>query len=150
MQFQRTDYLGCLFVWRFSSHSFFPHMEISPLHCRWRAANFDLCSALMAIQQLGSLTYHAYCDTGHSFIIDNSNNKIANKWIHKGIRFIAWILVLSRNEKYIKVSENSIKIFLYAHPPLYTLWRHISSPLHILLPATIYSGSLGTYCRPRA
>ena len=33
-------------------------------HCRWRAANFDLCSALMAIEQCGSLTCYTHCDTG--------------------------------------------------------------------------------------
>ena len=40
----------CLFVWSFSSHSrFFTHMESH--HYRWRAPNFDLCSAPMAIEQ---------------------------------------------------------------------------------------------------
>ena len=40
----------CLFVWGLSSHSrIFPHMETS--NYRWRAANFDLCSALMDIEQ---------------------------------------------------------------------------------------------------
>ena len=29
------------------------------LHCRWRAANFDLCSALLAIERC-----HTHCDTG--------------------------------------------------------------------------------------
>ena len=29
-------------------------------HYRWRAANFDLCSALVAIEQC-----HTYCNTGH-------------------------------------------------------------------------------------
>ena len=30
------------------------------------------------------------------------------------------------------------------------LWRHILSPLHILSPATMYAGTLGIYCRPKA
>ena len=34
-------------------------------HCRWSAANFDLCSALMAWSSEGSLACHTYCDTGH-------------------------------------------------------------------------------------
>ena len=39
------------------------------LYC-WKAANFDLCSALMAIEQWGFiLACHIYCDTGHSFIM---------------------------------------------------------------------------------
>ena len=33
-------------------------------HYRWRAANFDLCSVLMDIEQ-----YHAYSDTGQSFMM---------------------------------------------------------------------------------
>ena len=41
-----------LFSLRLSSHSsIFTHMETSPL--RWRASNFDLCSALMALEQWG-------------------------------------------------------------------------------------------------
>ena len=36
--------------------------------CRWRAANFDQCSALMAIEQWGFFS-HAYCDTDHPFIM---------------------------------------------------------------------------------
>ena len=35
-------------------------------HYRWRAANFDPCSALMAIEQWAC---HTYCDTGHPFIM---------------------------------------------------------------------------------
>ena len=38
-------------------------------HYRWRAANFDLCSALMAIKQWGSLACHTFCDTRHPFIM---------------------------------------------------------------------------------
>ena len=33
-------------------------------HCRWRAKKFDLCFALMAIEQW----WHTYCETGHPFI----------------------------------------------------------------------------------
>ena len=37
-------------------------------HCRWRAASFDLWSALMVIEQWGFLlTCHTYCDTGLPF-----------------------------------------------------------------------------------
>ena len=35
---------------------------------RWRATNFDLYSALMAIEQWG-LACHTYCDMGHPFIM---------------------------------------------------------------------------------
>ena len=38
-------------------------------HCRWRAANVDLCSALMAIESEGSLTGQTCCDTGLPFKI---------------------------------------------------------------------------------
>ena len=35
---------------------------------------------------------------------------LANKWIHKGILFIAWIsILLGHNKNDIKVSENSVK-----------------------------------------
>ena len=34
-----------------------------PQNCQWRAANFDFCSALMAIENLG------FCDTGHPFMM---------------------------------------------------------------------------------
>ena len=49
-----------------------PLENFSPIwrchHYRWRAANFDLCSALMAIEQWGFfLTFHTSCDTGHPF-----------------------------------------------------------------------------------
>ena len=36
-------------------------------HCRWRAANFELCSALMVIQQRGFLTCNTHCDMAHPF-----------------------------------------------------------------------------------
>ena len=38
-------------------------------NCRWRAANVDLCSALMDIKQWGFFSGHTYCDTGHPFIM---------------------------------------------------------------------------------
>ena len=38
-------------------------------HCWWRAANFDLCSALMAIELWGFFTCHTYCDTGLPLIM---------------------------------------------------------------------------------
>ena len=37
-------------------------------HCRWRAANLDLCLALMAFSSEGSLACHTCCDTGHPFL----------------------------------------------------------------------------------
>ena len=44
----------CLFIWglSFQSRIFHPYRRH---HNRWRAANFDLCSAIMAIEQWGSL-----------------------------------------------------------------------------------------------
>ena len=48
----------------------------------------------------------------------NIARTLADKWMHEGILFIAWILILSHNEKDIKVSENSLKKFSDAHPPL--------------------------------
>ena len=41
-----------LFVWSFSSNQNFS-LIWRRHHCRWRAANIDLCSALMAIEQWG-------------------------------------------------------------------------------------------------
>ena len=38
-------------------------------HCRRRAANFDLCSALMDLSNEGSVACHTYCDTGQPFIM---------------------------------------------------------------------------------
>ena len=42
-------------------------------HCRWRAVNFNLCSAIMAIEQWRFFSEgeacHTYCETGHSFVI---------------------------------------------------------------------------------
>ena len=37
-------------------------------HCRWRAANLDLCLALMAFSSEGSLACHTCCDTGPPFL----------------------------------------------------------------------------------
>ena len=58
---------SCDFVWVFSrslSRSWENYSLICrPQHCRWRAANFDFCSALMAIEHWG------FCDTGHPFIM---------------------------------------------------------------------------------
>ena len=42
-----------LFVWSLLSHSRNFSIIWRRHHCRWRAANFDLCSALMAIEQWG-------------------------------------------------------------------------------------------------
>ena len=64
----------CLFVcW------FFPLENFSLIwrrhHYRWRAANFDQCSAYMAIEQWGVfLRCHTYCDSGHPFIMVISDN----------------------------------------------------------------------------
>ena len=49
------------------TREFFTNMETSPLLVK--AANFDQCSALMAIEQSGSLACHTYWDTGHPFIM---------------------------------------------------------------------------------
>ena len=38
-------------------------------HCRWRAANFDLCSPLMVIEQWGFFTCYTHCDTGLPFLM---------------------------------------------------------------------------------
>ena len=59
-----------MFVLLFVCVGFFVSLENFSLiwrrhHCRWRAANVDLCSAPMAIKQWG---FHTYCDTGHPFI----------------------------------------------------------------------------------
>ena len=35
---------------------------------RWRASNFDLCSALWRLSSEGSLACHTSCDIGHPFI----------------------------------------------------------------------------------
>ena len=46
-----SDWLICLFVWVFRpAREFFTHMKH---HYQWRAANFDLRSALMTIKQWG-------------------------------------------------------------------------------------------------
>ena len=67
-------FVFCLFVWGFPSHSriFHSYEKWRRHRCRWRAANIDLCSALMAIQHGCSLACHTYCDTRHPFIIDLS------------------------------------------------------------------------------
>ena len=44
-------------------------------HCRWRAENFDLCSATKPLSSECSLTCHIYCDTGHPFIIVISEDR---------------------------------------------------------------------------
>ena len=55
-----------LFVWGLSSHSKFFNLVIwRRHHYRWRAAHFDLCAALMAIEQWGFTN----CDMGHPFIM---------------------------------------------------------------------------------
>ena len=38
-------------------------------HNRWRAAKFDLCSALWPLSSEGSLACHTYCDTWHPFMM---------------------------------------------------------------------------------
>ena len=38
-------------------------------HYRWRATNFDLCLALISIEQWGFVNCHTYCDTVHPFIM---------------------------------------------------------------------------------
>ena len=54
----KLDLLISLFVSDFSSY--FRH------HYRWRIANFDLYSALMAIGQTGFFSVSTYCDAEHS------------------------------------------------------------------------------------
>ena len=38
-------------------------------HCRWRTANFDLCSASWTLSSEDSLACHTDFDTGHPFIM---------------------------------------------------------------------------------
>ena len=57
---RRHHYQFCLFVFIFGGFS-----SNSRLFHRWRTANFDLCSVLMAIEH--SIACHTYCDTGHRF-----------------------------------------------------------------------------------
>ena len=62
----------CLFVCLFVCLWVFVPLENFSLICRyhhfrWRAANFDMCLALMAIE--GSLVCHTYCVTVHPFIM---------------------------------------------------------------------------------
>ena len=51
-------------------------------HCRWRAANFDLCSALKAIALSGesSSACHTYCDTGHPFLRTRDTHTCTYYW----------------------------------------------------------------------
>ena len=70
----------CLFVWlsgairprwEFHSHGSRRH------HYRWKAANFNLQSALMPLSNNGSLWCHIYCDMDHPFMVvseDPSNS----------------------------------------------------------------------------
>ena len=57
-----------LFVWVF----FVPLKNFSLIwwhhHYLWMAANFDLCSTVMAFKQWGFLACHTYSDTGHPLI----------------------------------------------------------------------------------
>ena len=46
----------CMFLWGLSIHSRLLTHIWRRHHYRWRAANFDLCSALMAIEQWGFLS----------------------------------------------------------------------------------------------
>ena len=62
----------CLFV----SFGFFVPLENFSLkwrrhNCRWKAANFDLCSSLIdhILNSNGSLEFHTYRDMGHPFIM---------------------------------------------------------------------------------
>ena len=43
----------CFIVWTLSSDSRIFSLILRRHHCRWRAANFDLCAALMAIEHWG-------------------------------------------------------------------------------------------------
>ena len=62
-----------LLVLGFSSHPrVFP--VIWNRHHYQRAANFDLYTALVAIEQWRLFACHTCCDTGHSFIMDISDN----------------------------------------------------------------------------
>ena len=47
------------------TREFFTHLETIPM----KAANFNLCSVLMAIEQEGSLECHTYFDMGNPFIM---------------------------------------------------------------------------------
>ena len=49
LTYEKINVFVCLFVWSLSSHSYGGH------YCRWRAINFDLCSAFMVIEQWGFL-----------------------------------------------------------------------------------------------
>ena len=57
----------CLLAWGFSLDNF--SLIGTRDHDQWRTAIFDIWSALIAIEQRGSLCCFAYCDKGHPFIM---------------------------------------------------------------------------------
>ena len=62
-----SAYFVCLFGVFRPIREFFTQLVRD--HCRWRAVNFDQCSALMAIEQWRFFSVPHFCDTGHPFIM---------------------------------------------------------------------------------
>ena len=58
-------------------------------HFRWRVANFDLCSALMAIEKwwFFRVPHCTFCDTGHPFIVVISEDPWHS---HLMLNFLQW------------------------------------------------------------
>ena len=68
-------YTFCLFVWL---GLIVPFVNFSLIwiryHYRWRAANFDLCSAPWTLSSEDYLAFHTFYDTGHPFKMVISEN----------------------------------------------------------------------------
>ena len=86
----------CLFVLSLSSHSSFSFIWRRH-YCQWRAAKFDLCSALMAIEQWGFFKCHTICDTGLPFIMviseDQWDSNLLSVWQKISIPYFNLLLI---------------------------------------------------------
>ena len=90
------SFLLFTYIWGFIF--FVPHEKFWFRHYRWRAANFDLFSALMAIWPLrskGILACHTYCDTRYPFIMVISEHpwhtRVAESY-HYVLNDLQWVL----------------------------------------------------------
>ena len=78
------------------TREFLTHMETSPL--RWRAANFDLCSALMAIEQWGFFSARHLLRHGSTLYIP------WKQIVHVGLYFIRLDRQRTKNSQTLSLS----------------------------------------------
>ena len=110
----------CLFIWGFSSHSRYFHSFGDVTFAGWRAADFELCLALISIEQWGLfsvsptlirvlLILHKAVIIFYKYGIDFHHYFVSFEWdndfFHKNHRPQVWVFVKYFTFEFINITD---------------------------------------------